>query len=83
VITSAWKAFGIDVTIVEALQHLVPLEDGTTPSCSSGRSAATASAPNGAPPVEPGDPAQPTRDRGARPTRGHIPAEALDFRPAR
>ena len=24
---SAWKSFGVDVTIVEALPHLVPLED--------------------------------------------------------
>src|SRR3712207_7136681 len=24
---SAWKSFGVDVTIIEALPHLVPLED--------------------------------------------------------
>ena len=40
---SVWKSFGADVTIVEALPHLVPLEDESTSSCSSARSASAAS----------------------------------------
>ena len=40
---SAWKSFGTDVTIVEALPHLVPAEDETARSCWSGRSASAAS----------------------------------------
>jgi dihydrolipoamide dehydrogenase len=46
---SVWKSFGADVTIVEALPHLVPLETKPAPSCSSAPSAAAASPSSWAP----------------------------------
>ena len=40
---SVWRSFGAEVTIVEALPHLLPLRRSRAPSCSSARSAGAAS----------------------------------------
>ncbi len=46
---SAWKSFGTEVTIVEGLKHLVPVEDENSSSFLSARSASAASSSTSAP----------------------------------
>ena len=43
---SVWRSFGVEVTIVEALPHLVPAEDETPVSSSSSGSSASGASPS-------------------------------------